>query len=810
MVGITRDLTMGLRSLRRRPALVLVAGATIGIGVGSATAIYSVVHGVLLAPLPYDAPDRIMRVGKISEGRAGILSVSALDLGDLQERNRSFSALAASRPRGLTVYGDPDPEYIRAATVSSGFFDVLGRYPALGSHWSPDADREGGAPQVVLAHSLWQRRWGGSADIVGGAVVLDGTPFVVAGVMPPDFVPPEGLGQSGTEAWIPLSSLDPDARSQRRNGFLQVIGRLGDDATPESAGTELVALGAALSREYPEAGERTFGLAPLRSETVGDAGAILLPLLFAVGLLLTITCVNVAHLLLMRANERSHEMALRGWLGARRLHIVRQLLAEGLLLGLVGGLVGAALAAVAVDAFVALGPNDIPRISELAVDRHLFGITLALAFATSILFTLPPALRAARMAERGEAGGALARHSATKGKVRVRDALIVAECALAIVLVVAGGLLSTSLYRLAQVDPGFSSEGIGAMSVVLPATATPVELVDDFGRMIERIRTLPGIEAAGATANLPLSGNAQMLRLRSPGLLLGAEDEAQGGAPVDYQQVTSGYFAALDIPLRAGRLFSSYDDATSPPVAIVNQALATRIAGDGDVVGRRITLSDDPDGSRPIEIVGVVGDVRQKQLDQAAAPELFLPFPQRPTRRLDLVARTTGDDTALLSAMQGAIREVRPDLPVRRSVDMTRFMRDSIAERRFVALVLGAFGLCALGLTMAGVYGTLAFVVAARRQELGVRLALGASHHAIIRTVLERALRPALLGVGIGVLAALPVTRLLDALLFGVTRTDPTTFVGAVALVLGAACLASLEPARRALRVDPLSALRLE
>jgi predicted permease len=811
MDGVLQDARIALRSFARRPAFFVLAVATVGLGVGSTTTVYSVVRSVVLAPLPYEEADRLVRVGEISEGRAGILSMSALDLRDVQERNRSFEALAASRPASMTVGGDGEPELMRVATVSAEFFPVMRVAPVFGRAWTPEADEPGGDALIVLGHDLWRRRWGGDPDLVGQTIDLNGTPFQVIGIMPADFLPPEALGQSGVEGWIPLAYLDPEARSQRENGFLQVIGRLRAGATLEVAVDELRALGDAISDDFPGPGRRVFGLSPLHTETVGGIGGTMATLLGAVTLLLGIACVNVANLLLVRASGRTREMALRHAIGARRTRLLRQLLTESLILGFLGGLLGAAIAVAGVHAFARFGPRQIPRLAEIGVSGPVLWAALGLALFTSLFFGLLPALRGSRGSLRqglgsGSAGGG----GSSIREAHLRDVLVIAETSLSVVLVVAGGLLLNSFVRLTNVDPGFESRNVSVISVAYPGNASGDEVVSFYDELLTRVSGLPGVRAAGATVNLPLSGNGQMLRVQVPGMTMSAQDVELGGYPVNYQQVTPDYFRAMGIAVRRGRVFEPTDDAAAAPVALVNETLARALVGEGDIPGLRFTFGHEDAGAEPHEVVGVVADVRQQQLEAPGEPELYLSFHQSPRTRMEVVARGSGDGASLLPAMRQQLWAVRPDLPTRRSAEMSDVVSQSIADQRFYTLLMGTFAGLALALALVGVYGTLSFAVSQRQRELGVRVALGAAPSSLLRMVLGRGMTTVAAGMAIGLGAALLTTRVMESLLFGITPTDPLTLAVGLAAVVATAAAACTIPARRAARLDPTISLRAE
>ena len=807
MDAFLTDARGALRSLLRQPAFLLLATVTLGMGVGAATAIYSVVHAIVLAPLPYPDADRIVRVGKISDGRPGILSMSALDLADLQSRSRSFDALAASRPTSMTILGDGAPELLRVAMVSSELFAVLGTYPSPGGAWSSEMDEAGGDALVVLGHAIWQRRWRGDPNVVGRTVTLNGLPFTVAGVMPADFVPPEALGHRGVEAWIPLAFLDAESRSRRGDGFLQVAGRLRSGVTPESAAGELRDLGASISRDFPEPGERTFGLSSMHTETVGHVDERLAPLFGAVALLLVISCLNVANLLLVRGSEREQEMALRRAIGAGRTRLLRQLLAENAFVGLFGGLLGAGIASVGVEAVAAFGPAETPRLDEVVLSASVLGWSIALAVLTTLSFGLLPALRGSAQPPReGLAGAGGGRWYSA---VRFQHALVVAEVSLSVVLIVAGALLATSFVRLRSVDLGFESDDRYVIAVGHPA-APADEVTRFFDELIERITALPGVTAVGGTVNLPLSGNTQMRRIRLAGIPMSDQDREQGGYPVNYQQVTSGYFRAMGIDILRGRGFERSDDAAAAPVAIVNEALARALVGAGDVIGRTFSFADDSVEARPHEIVGLVSDARQQRLGAPGEPELYLAASQHPSSRLEIVAHAPGSGTELLPLMREQLRALRPDLPVRRSTTMRDQVSQSVASPRFYSALIGTFAVLALVLALVGLYGVLARSVAQRTRELGIRVALGATGARVARSVVGRAMGLVLVGSAIGVGAALLTTRLLEALLFGITATDPATFVVAVAIVFATGGLATAVPATRAARADPITTLRRE
>lgn len=804
---LSGDLRFAVRGLARSPGFALACVLTIGLGVGAATTVYSIAHGVLVASLPYPDPHRLVRVGEVSSGRAGILSVSALDLEDLQARSRSFDALVASRPSSLTLRGDQAAERVRAAMVSAAFFEMLGAQPTLGRAWGEEEDKPDGEAVVVLSHGLWQRRWAGDPTVIGRELQLDGRPFTVVGVAPADFIPPEALYQRGTELWIPLAFVDPDARSNRRDGFLQLIGRLRRDVDRATAVAELRSLGPEISADYPEPGERAFGLAPLHDETIGQAADRVLPLLGAVGILLAVTCLNVGTLLLVRGMARAPEMAVRLALGAPRRRLVRLALAETLLLGALGGLVGALVAGAGVRGFLAFAPSELPRLPEIRVEPGILGIAVLISLLTGLLAGLLPALRSSRQ---DPADGLRLRRGRRGGPVSMglRDTLVVGEVALSVVLVVGAGLLVSSFAHLSRVELGFNAADTHLVTVTLPDSPSDDEVLSFLDQVTRRFRRIPGVVAVGATVNAPLSGNYRQQRIIGPDIDAGREDLELGGYPVNYQQVTAGYFEALEIPVVRGRSFDRRDRVGSAPVALVNEALAAALFGGENPLGRSFNFGDAAPDAPAYEIVGVVADYRQQRLEAPGEPELYLSFAQRPAAHMEIVARTTPTATGPIARMREQVWAMRAELPVLRAVSLRSVVAESTAGTLFYTVLLGSFATLGMILALVGVYGTVAYSVSRRQRELGIRMTLGASRCAVVVAVLRRSLAMVTVGIGLGTAIALPSVRALAAFLYGVTPTDAPTVVVALTAILAAALVAGAVPARRATRIDPVGSLR--
>lgn len=802
METLFSDARLAIRSFSRAPAFLALTIATLGVGIGFATTVFSVIDGVLLAPLPYADAEQIVTVGKLSDSGDRIYALSAPDATDLRLRSQSFDAMAVSASTTVTLRADGEPEILDSALVSSGFFDVLGVAPMLGRSFSAAEDEPGSTPVAVLGHGLWQRRWGGDPSILGKPITFGETAFVVVGIMPPDFVPPEALGQRGNEVWIPLSLAGPDTLSDRRNGWLRGIGRLREGVTLQAGQSELLALGASLSEEFPGPGTRRFGGFPLHRATIGDIANKLLPLFGAVALLLLIACANVANLLLVRAGGRRRELALRAALGAGRGRIARQLLTESTILGLLGGCFGVAIALVGVRTFVAISPGDIPRLAEVTVNGTVLAFAACISVVTSLLFGMAPVLRSSTSLVNRLKDGTQGSGAAHK-QLRLRNGLVVAETAIAIVLVIGAGLLINSFLRLQSVDSGFDAKNAYVLGVSAPAADDPGEITAFYQDLMTRFGALPGVTAVGVTGNLPLSGRYAMQRLTAAG------DRTLDDTSVYYQFASAEFFRAMGINLRRGRVFDATDRPDSPPVAVINEAMARDLFGEQEALGKRFQAFDG-EAETWFEIVGVVANVRTLDLAQAAVPEMYLSFSQSPRRRMDIVVRTAEPVPAMLSVMREQMRSLWPELPIRRSVRMEDFVAGSITAPRFYTVVLGSFAGVALLLALVGIYGTLAYVVSQQTHELGVRMALGATGSSVRGMVLGRGLRLVALGIVLGIGGALLATRALESFVFGITPTDGATMALGATTVLVTALAASFIPAWRATKLDPIAVLRNE
>ncbi|HEX8696734.1 MAG TPA: ABC transporter permease [Longimicrobium sp.] len=804
---LLQDLRYGARTLRRAPAFALTVVLTSALAIGANTAIFSVVDAVLLRPLPFEDPGRLARLwGGLADGTAERIPVSYPNFADYRSQARTLRNVAAYSPTSAVLRAPGgEPESVWGARASADLFPLLGVRPELGRAYSPEEDRPDGPPVVVLGHELWRRRFASDPGVVGRQVTLDDRSVTVVGVMPPGFrFPVEG---ERSEYWVPVAS-DPGSAERlpnRRGKYLLVIARLGPGVGLERARAEIETIGRRLEAQYPDANTGwRFRLVPLREDVVGGARPALLVLLGAVGLVLLISCANVANLLLARAAARADEIAVRRALGASRARIVRQLLTESLLLSLAGGALGLLLAGWLVRAIARAGPADVPRLADAGLNAPVLGFALALSVVTGIVFGLAPALQGSR----GSPGGSLKEggRGATDGvrRTRLRGVLVASEAALSLMLLAGAGLLAKSFARLLQTEPGYETGRVLTSRVSLSEARhpEPARQAAVFRQVLRRVEAVPGVEAVGAARFLPLGGRDSYDVFR----VVGRAPFAPGAEPVvRYQVASPGYFRAMGIPLLRGRPFTDGDAEGSPPVLVVNQAFARRHLPGEDPLGRRVAIGDQP----PREIVGVVGDVRHRGLDEEAQPEFYVPYLQAPRPELHLVVRAAAADPARLApAVRRAVREVAPDALVHETRTMDALLGRSVARRRFHTLLLGSFALTALVLATLGIYGVTAYTVTQRTHEIGIRVALGARRGDVLRLVVGRGMAPALAGIALGLAGALAATRVMAGLLYGVGPGDPPVFAGVSLLLAATALAACYLPARRATGVDPAVALR--
>lgn len=802
-----QDVRYGARVLIKHPGFTVVAVLTLALGIGANTAIFSFVNTVLLRPLPFKDPDRLVYVFRTQPPiMAG--PISRPDYFEWEAQNGVFQGVASFQRTTFNVTGGEEAERVSGARVTQGFFPLFGVAPRRGRFLESSGDWAGGGRVAVISEGLWQRRFGGDPGVTERIVTLDGDTYSIVGVAPSTFQFPARV-----EVWTP--ALLAEAKTNRGSNYLNVIARLRDGVNLAQAQAQMNQIASAEAAQYPDHDMNlTVTIMPILEAQVRNIRSVLLILLGAVAVVLLIACANVANLLLARATARQREIAIRAALGAGRMRIVRQLLAESVLLSLLGGAFGALLAVWSVHLLAALAPATLPRVTEIGLDRWVLGFTLLLSVLTGLLFGLAPALQVSRP-DLNESLKEGARGSASGGPQRaaVRRVLVITEIALSFVLLVSAALLIKSISRLTDVNPGFDPRPLLTANVSLPRTpganegsAEDVRKANYFLTAVQqRIGSLPGVGAVGVINDLPVSGSGSV---NGDFNIEGRPKFKSGEAPVaEFRWITPDYFRAIGIPLLRGRVFNDQDGPISPVNILVNEALARQFFPDQDCIGQRLEVLDD----RPHEIIGVVGNARQWGLDRPPDPEIYFSYSQMVDGgETTLVVRTTGDPAALAEAVRRAAREVNRDAPVYKITPMTQVMADSTAQRRFNTILMTAFAGVALVLASVGLYGVISYSVAQRSHEIGIRMALGAQTGDVLRMMLWQGARLALAGVMVGLAASLLFTRLLSGLLYGVSATDAVTFTGTAVALTGVALLACYIPARRATKVEPVVALRSE
>ena len=812
MESFFKDIRYGVRTLLKTPSFTLVAVLALALGIGANTAIFSVVNAILLRPLAYKDSGQLMLINHNYPKLDLKASVSAPGYVHYRDYAKSFSDVAAISGWNVNLTGDGEPERLQGMSVSHNLFPMLGAQAAQGRTLLAEENRIGNNRVVVLSDALWRRRFGSYPNMVGKNITLNGAPHTVVGIMPPGFQFGREMGPIA-ELWSPIAftpeQLSPDNLT---NEFLMVLARLKPGVSPEQAQAELNSIADNLRQQYTlglDADDWGLALQSFNELVVGDIRPALLVLLGAVTFVLLIACANVANLMLARAASRQKEIALRTALGASRLRVTRQLLTESVLLALVGGGAGLLLAMWGVDLLVKVNEDKIPRAHEIGLDPYVLGFTLGVSLLTGILFGLVPAFQASKidlndtLKEGGRAGKAGMRRGA-------RGLLVVAEVALAVVLLIGAGLLIRSFLHLQQVNPGFQPANVLALQFSLPTLKYAERPQRDaFTRqMLEQVRALPGVKSAAAITVLPMSGQDQSGSFSIEGRPLPQGQTMPHGAR---WVASTDYFQTMSVPLVKGRYFTERDTADAPGVAIIDESLARKYWPGEDPVGKRIDFEGDSQNPRWREIVGVVGHVKHKGLEGESRVQYYVPYPQLPALSMFLVVRSAaGEPTSLAGSVRGALRSLDQDLPVYKVTAMEQLVADSLAQRRFAMFLLGIFAVLALVLAVVGLYGVMSYMVAQRTHEIGLRMALGAQGGDILKMVVGRGMVLVLLGVAIGLAGSFLLTRVMASLLFGVSATDPVTFVGISLLLAAVALVANYLPARRAMRVDPMVALRHE
>lgn len=806
---LTQDLRYALRNLSSRPGFAIVSILVLALGLGANATVFSVVDGVLLEPLPYRSPERLVQIWETNPSMNWTqATVAPANLLDWRARNRTFEDMAyalgadGKNPRlnDATLTGGGEPERVRAMTVSGNFFDVLGAGPRLGRVLQPADATPGGPKVVVLSDAFWRRRFAGDPSVIGRRIDIDGISTEIAGVMPPAFHVP-GVTP---DFWEAHQMSEAGQRRMRRAHWFRVVGRLKPGVTLEDARADMTRIASELEREYPSTNtEMGVGLGPLHDWYVGDVRRAVALLMGAVTLVLLITCTNVASLLLARATARRREIAIRVALGASRLRLIRQLLTESFVLASIAGALGIALAWLALDVVRAAGPADVPRLTEVGLDGSVFGFVAAVVCATTLVFGLAPAWQSARAPAVDSLKEGL--RSTGGDGAALRRALIVGEVALSVVLLAGAGVLLRSFVRLQAVDPGVAVSEAVTFRVTLPNRYDSDPKISGFySEAADRLRTLPGVQGAGASVRLALQGHSW-----TGDLFIEGQPDVRG-RDLRHKSVTPGYLDAAGMRLMLGRDFTPADTIAGPPVAIVNRTLAARFFGNANPVGRRIAFARPNDATVWTTIVGVVADEKQDALDAAVQPEVLVPHTQDARSDMAFVVRTAADPAALLPSIRAVIADLDPAVAIFDVQTMEQVVRASLAEERLSAQMLGGFAVVAVALAAIGLYGLVAFTVSQRTREIGLRIALGADRPAVLWMVIWAGLRLVVYGVAAGLVAAGLVARALEAFLYETPSRDPLVF-GLVALtLLGAGLLASSMPAWRASRVDPAVSLRAE
>ncbi len=808
MQTLLQDLRYAFRLLAKSPGFTAIAILTLALGIGANTAIFSVVNAVLLRPLAFRDPSRLVIVTEKSPFPT--ISTSYENYVDWRDQSRSFESMEATRGTGLSLTGAGEPELLLARMATAGLFPLLGVEAHIGRTFSPEEDRAGGAPVALLSYGLWQRRFGGSREIIGKPITLASRPYTVIGVLPAGFqiLQPADV----FVPFKPWAATLPDDRNWHPG--IIAVARLKPGVSREQARAEMVGITKRLEQQYPDYNTGTSAdVVGLQEQMVQNVRPALILLLGAVSLVLLIACVNVANLLLARAASRGKEVAIRTAMGAGRARVIRQLLTESVLLSLGGGLLGLFLAWASLGPLLKISAGSVPQVIPIELDRSVLFFTFLVSLVTGLVFGIVPALRTAGLDLRGTLNENSRGSTSGPGHHRLRGVLVASEMALAVLLLVGSGLLLRSFSRLQDVPPGFQSDHLLVADIPLSQTAyaKPEQRYQFFDRLVERAKVLPGVRSAGAASFLPVSGGGSIIHFNITGH---PPKTPHDYVAAGYRTVTPNYLETLGVPLLQGRLLSPADNERAPAVVVINASMAKTYFAGENPLGKRIQLGATPDKDVPtMEIVGVVGDVRPG-LGVDPQTEMYLPYRQAdlvlPVFQLSLVLRTAADPQLQTSALRSALAEIDPNQPLVNVRTMEDNIATTVAQPRFRTWLIGIFAAVAMVLAAVGVYGVMSYTVTQRTSEIGIRVTLGAQPEDVLKIVVGGGLRLALAGVGVGILAALAMTRVLQSFLYGISAYDPLTFFAVALLLTIVAVAASFFPARRATLVDPMVALRYE
>jgi putative ABC transport system permease protein len=807
---LRQDLRQALRQMRVRPGFTALVVLTLALGIGANAAIFSVLDAVLLRPLPYDHPEKLVKVWTRFTGIGQPNDqnwVSGPEFHDFLTLNHSFSELAVIDSGAFNLGVKGSPQRVVGAAVSPNLFPMLGAQPLIGRNFLAEEAQPGREQEVILSYGLWQRAFAANPNVVGTTLHVDGVPMTVVGVMPAGFAYPDD-----SEIWGPRAFTPEDlSEGSRGNHGLEVLGRIRPGLSVPQVQSDMDRVGKTMIEQHLSYPYRRFGfgiiLHPLLEETVGDVKASLWVLMAAVGLVLLIACANVANLLLVRASERQQEMGIRMALGASRWRLARQLLTESVLLALVGGLAGLALTPLALRGLIAIAAPALPRTVNTTVDGRALIVMLAVALSTGIFFGLAPALQSGRVRN----WAALKSNRSTEGRQskRLRQALVMGETALSLILLAGAGLLMRSFENILKVDPGFRPENVLTMRIALPDAefSKPEQIRGFYSELLGRIQKLPGVRSAGAVSLIPLGGQNSSGTLTIDSQSVPKEDR---DPETDQRSVTQGYFEAMGISLVRGRFFEDRDADTAPPVAIVDESLAQTYWPNQDPIGRRVHRGGDGSTAPWATVIGVVRHVRNRTLEMRSRVEVYWPENQRPFSAMTLAILTQGNPMSMAPTIQREVTGIDPELPVYRVRSMSEVMGESVARRRLALILLSVFAGLALLLASVGIYGVMSYVVTQRQQEIGLRMALGAGRGAVLRLMIRQGMGTIVAGLGIGLMLALLLTRLIGGMLFAVRPADPLALGGAAVLLMAVALFAVIIPARRASLMNPVEALRYE